>query len=90
MEDAEKIAIVHVKSIFVEEDKTGNIVGFANGGGSRNDEFEHLGELYDRGTGVDIQKKADCSNDFISLVFFLLYNKPSTYEALGPFLQILG
>jgi ribosomal protein S18 acetylase RimI-like enzyme len=84
IEDAEKIAIVHVDSwkttyegiisesylsglsvenrmkswiwtfqnlnvhqkIFVAEDNKGNIAGFSTGGRSRNDEFEHDGELY--------------------------------------------
>lgn len=84
IEDAEKIAIVHVDSwkstykgiiseaylsnlsvenrmqrwlrtfenqnahekVFVAEDKAGKIVGFSSGGRSRNDEFEHDGELY--------------------------------------------
>jgi ribosomal protein S18 acetylase RimI-like enzyme len=36
---------VHEK-IFVAEDMAGNIVGFSSGGRTRNDEFEHDGELY--------------------------------------------
>ncbi|TBL79153.1 GNAT family N-acetyltransferase [Paenibacillus thalictri] len=34
------------EKIFVAEDMAGNIVGFSNGGRSRNNEFEHDGELF--------------------------------------------
>ncbi|MDQ0914550.1 GNAT family N-acetyltransferase [Paenibacillus sp. V4I5] len=140
IEDAEKIAIVHVDSwqstykgfisesylsnlsvekrtkswlwtfenlnvhekIFVAEDMPGNIVGFSCGGRSRNDEFDHDGELYAiyllkdyqrLGLGKKLLNSVTESlkdNGYSSMMLWVLKDNPSVefYKLQGG--QIIG
>ncbi|WP_235548879.1 GNAT family N-acetyltransferase [Paenibacillus sp. Soil522] len=85
------------EKIYVAEDINGGIIGFANGGRSRNDEFKQDGELYaiylmkdHQGLGIgklllNVIVNSLKVNNYSSIMLWVLNDNPSVgfYQALG-------